>query len=466
MSMRHTRALLLALVVGLLAVACDRGGDKPEASPTPEVTPTAAATASATALPATPTPTPLPGSTEVASTVQLIDVRTGVAKTLYQDTKQQAFSASFEGDEVLVNVGQFLRFRLDGTPAAGAPAPRDLCRNVSGAAEIGGRTYSGVGCGSISPDGRQMAYTVQTGEVEDGTSGYRVPVQDMWALDLQTGATRRLQAGLIDCGGCDGRYFPRWSTNNRYIAYAEFGGTKRRYLSDLSSGITRQIGSGNEVYDAPEWAPTGDLLVYSTTPNGTVARFEDLAAGTSRDLAVPWPVRFGASGTYLYSPAWGAGPKSPALQTTTVIEAANAKTLATLAGTPPAEFLYTRAMAVTRSSGGYLAVLQRAGECAGTAIYREGVQQPRCIAGGVLGQSAPDGTRVVVARETGIVGPVHGIIGSGMSTPRYDIDVVDVATGAARTVVTGALSFTAPFMLWNPAGTHLVVIWPNSTHGN
>ncbi len=463
MSMRHTRPLLVVLVVALLAVACDRGGDKPEASPTPAATPTAAATASATASPATPTP--LPGSIEVASTVQLIDVRTGAVKTLHQDTKQQAYSASFEGDEVLVNAGQFLRFRLDGTPSSGTPTPRDLCRNVSGAAEVGGRSYSGVRCGSISPNGRQMAYTVQTGEVEVGTSGYRVPVHDMWALDLQTGATRRLQAGLIDCGGCDGRYAPRWSTSNRYVAYAELGGTKRRYLSDLSSGVTRQIGSGNEVYDAPEWAPTGDVLVYSNTANGTVARFEDLAAGTSRDLAVPWPVRFDASGTYLYSPAWGAGPKSTAPPTTTIVEAASGKTLATLAGDPPAELLYTRTMAVTRSSGGYLAVLQRGGECGGTAIYREGVQQPRCIAGGVLGQGTPDGTRVVVARETGNVGPVHGIVGSSLPMPRYDVVVVDVATGASQTVVTGAISFTPPLMLWNAAGTHLIVIWPNSSHG-
>lgn len=334
MSMRHARPLFLVLVVTLLAVACDRGDDQPEASPTAEAPPLAVATASATAPPATPTP--LPGSIEVASTVQLIDVRTGAVKTLYQDTKQQAYSAAFEGDDVLINAGQFLRFHLDGTPATGTPTPRDFCRNVNGAAEIGGRSYGGVRCGSISPDGRQMAYTVQNGEVEVGTAGYRVRLDDMWAIDLQTGATRRLHSGLIDCGGCDARYGPRWSPSSRYVAYAEFDGQARRFLSDLMTGTTRQIANGNEITDAPVWAPTSDLLVYSTASHGTVARFEDLAAGTSRDLAVAWPVRFDARGLYLYSPAWASTPKSePSTVSTTIVEVATGETLSVLSGTPP-----------------------------------------------------------------------------------------------------------------------------------
>ena len=113
MSMRHARPLLLTTAVALLAVACDRGGDKPEASPTPEVTSTAVATASATAPPATPTP--LPGSVEV------------------------------------------------------------------------------------------------------GTSGYRVPQHDKWVVNVQSGATTRLQAGLVHCGGCDARYGPRWSPSSRLV---------------------------------------------------------------------------------------------------------------------------------------------------------------------------------------------------------------------------------------------------------
>lgn len=467
MSMRHARPLLLALAVALLAVACDRGGDQPDA--TPEVTqaaatPSATAAAEVTTSPTPPAgPPPLPGSIEVPSTAVLIDVRTGTAKTLYRDSKQAAYSATFEGDDVLINAGQFLRFHLDGTRSTSTPTPRDFCRNLNGAAEVGGRTYPGVSCGSISPDRRWMTYTVQNGEVEVGTGGYRVRLDDMWAVDLQTGATRRLQSGLIDCGGCDARYGPRWSSSSRYVAYAEFGGQARRFLSDLTTGTTRQIANGNEITDAPVWAPSSDLLVYSTTSHGTGARFEDLAAGTARDLGVAWPVRFDTRGLYLYSPAWASAPKSgPSTVSTTVIEVTTGDILGVLSGAPPPGFLWTRATAVTRTGDGYVAVLQQAGPCAGTAIYRQGVTQPRCIAGGAQGQSAPDGSRVAVARETGHVGPIHGSGFSSMSMPRYDIDVVDVASGNSRTVVTGAISFIPPLMLWNAAGTHLLVLWPQA----
>jgi hypothetical protein len=307
-----------------------------------------------------------------------------------------------------------------------------------------------------------MAYMVQTGEVTVGTSGYRVPQHDMWAVDLDTGTTTRLQAGLVHCGGCDARYGPRWSASSRYVAYAEFGGAGRRFLSDLTTGTTRQIASGNEVGDAPEWSPREDLVAYSTSPHGTVARIEDLAAGTSRELAIAWPLRFDASGAYLYSPAWATVPKSgtPTV-TTTVIDVATGETLGTLPGGPPAEFLWTGATAVTHAAGskGYLAVLQQASSCAGTAIYTEDSPQPRCIAGGAQGQIAPDGSRVAIARDVGKSGPVHGPGFSALSLPRYDIDVVDLS-GGARTVVVGAISFAPPLMLWNAAGTHLLVLWP------
>lgn len=467
MSMRQPRLLIAVVALALLAAACDRRGEPATSSPTATATPTAAVESTATT---SPTPrastTPSPASTEVASTVQLIDVRTGAVRTLYEGIAQRAGSAEFVDDEVVVSAGNTsLRFHLDGSPVAGASAPTPSCREANGAAEVAGRRYSGVSCGSFSPDQRWMAYMIQTGEVEAGTAGHRVPQHDMWAVNLDTGVTRRLQAGLVHCGGCDARYGPRWSASSRYVAYAEFGLGQRRFLSDLAAGTTRQIASGNEISDAPEWAPIGDLLVYSTAPNGTVARFEDLAAGASRDLAIAWPVRFDARGAYLYSPAWAAAPKSGApTASTVIIEVATGRTLGTPSGAPPSEFLWSGASAVTRSleSGGYLAVLQQATSCAGTAIYRQDIPQPQCIPGGAQGQISPDGSRVAVARDVGQIGPVHGPGFSAQSLPRYDIDVVNMIGGGGRTVVASAASFAPPLMLWNTAGTHLLVLWPHA----
>lgn len=473
MSMPHPRLVIVVVALALLAAACDRSeGPAATSSPTASVTASPSPTAAGVESTATTSPTPQASapppseSIEVASTVQLIDVGTGTARTLYQGVAQRAGSAAFEDDEVVVFAGeQSLRFRLDGSPVIGSPRPERSCREANGTAEVGGRSYAGVRCGSISPDGRSMAYMVQTGEVAVGASGYRVPQHDMWAVNLDTGATTRLQAGLVHCGGCDARYGPRWSPSSRYVAYAEFGGSGRRFLSDLSTGTTRQIAAGNEVSDAPEWSPRGDLIAYSTAAHGTGARLEELAAGASRELTVAWPVRFDAGGSYLYSPAWAAVPKSgtPAV-TTTITEVTTGKTLGTLPGAPPADFLWTGATAVTRSAGsnGYLAVLQQAPSCAGTAIYAEGASEPRCIAGGAQGQSTPDGLRVAIARDVGQVGPVHGPGFSAQSLPRYDIDVVNLVGGGGRTVVASAASFAPPLMLWNAAGTHLLVLWPHA----
>lgn len=467
MSMPHPRLLTvrrLTFVVALavLVAACDRDG-RAATTPSPTASTTASASPTATAVESTATASPTPrasatppsGSTEVASTAQLIDASTGVAKTLYQGVAQWAGSAAFEGDEVNITVGeQSLRFRLDGSPVTGFPRPARSCRAANGAAEVGGRRYPGVACGPISLDGRSMVYEVQTGEVPIGASGYRVSQYDVWAVDLNTGTTKRLQAGLVNCGGCEAQY-PQWSASSRYVAYQEFGGTRRGFLSDLTTGTTRQV-------NALQWSPRGDIAAY---PYGTGVRLEDLAAGTSRELAIAWPVRFDASGAYFYSPAWPAMPESGASRATaitTVTDVATGKTLGTLPGAPLPS--WTGASVVTRSaeSKGYLAVLQYAPSCAGTAIYTEGIAEPRCIVGGAVGQSAPDGSRVAVARDVGQTGPVHGPGFSAQSLPRYDIDIVNVVGGGGRTVVASAASFAPPLMIWNAAGTHLLVLWPHA----
>ncbi len=460
------RLAVVAAALSLIA-ACDRS-DRDAAPTTPA--PTAVSTpieGSVTASPTPPLPaTPLPGSTAVTATVVLVDARSGGATTLYTDSDRPIGSVAFVEDYVRVSVGdRSLGFRLDGSPMTSPPAAIPTCRTSGGTAEVAGKQFSGVACGSISPDLRWMTYMVQTGEVAVGTAGYRVPQHDMWVVDLQSGATRRLQSGLVHCGGCDGRYGPRWSPSGTYVAYAELGGERRRFLSDVGTGTTRQIGSGNEIYDAPDWAPSGDLLTYSTTANGKIARLDDLASGSSRELPIPWPVRFDASGHFLYSPAWATEPKSgPSTVSTSIMNVDTGKVLATLSGAPPAEFLWTGASALTRygNSDGYVAVLQQAASCAGTAIYGEGVPQPICVKDGVQGQVSPDGFRVAVARSTGTVGPVHGPGFSSTSLPRYDIEVVNLVGGGSRTVVSGAISFMPPLMLWNPAGTHLLIVWPQA----
>ena len=180
------------LLLGLLA-AC--GDSAPDPAPTPAASATTVATGTATSPPtstprptasataeATPTVTPV----QVASVVQVVEVSTGDVVTLHDSTVDAAFHAAFEGGLVMVRVGADpLYFDLDGTPTTAPPiGPR--CERGDGEAIVEGRSYEGVACGSISPDGRWMTYAVDAGEVEL-ESGYVVPLRDQWVVELESG---------------------------------------------------------------------------------------------------------------------------------------------------------------------------------------------------------------------------------------------------------------------------------------
>jgi hypothetical protein len=386
--------------------------------------------------------------------VQVIDARTGAATTLHESTDTRAGGARIVGDEVEVAVGgTVMRFRLDGAPNSAYTVE---CEEVPGGARIKGRTYPGVTCrGVFSPDGKWMTYAVDNLPPPASSPG----TWDQWVVDLDSGETRMLQEGLVHCGGCDGRYGPSWSASSRYVAYAETGGN-RRFLSDVSSGATRQIGSGGDIGSAPTWSSSADWLVYQMTPQSNEARFEDLESGTASNLPIAWPAQFDASGRVLYSPAWGSDPKSPP-GTTTIFDPATWSVVATLAGQAPWESMWNGTRPVGLRDGDYVAAVERAPGCDGTAIYVEGRSAAGCVLNGVRANVSPDGSYVAVARNEGATGTVTAPGIEATSLTRYSVAIVDMATGATRSVVADAPGYAPPVMAWNAAGTHLVVLWPN-----
>ena len=446
---------LVALVAAMYLAACSSSTSTvPTLTPQPPtptlpVAPTVVATA-------TPAATPLSGHLEVASTVQLVDVISGTTKTLYESRTVRAWDAVFEDDRIVVRKGgDTLQFRIDGSPLLGQTEPE--CRDSNGSAVVAGRPYAGVPCGDVSPDLRWMTYHVNAGEVTL-PSGYTVPLWDQWLIDLRTSAARMIQSGLVQCGGCDARYGPRWSPDSRYVAYAETGGEARRFLTDAASGRTRPIGNGSDVTLAPQWSPKGDMLLYPSSRRGAT-RLEDMARGTARDLELAWPVTFDQSGTLVYSPAWSPGPKERDL-VTTIVEIATGKVLATVPGAPPTSHLWTGSRAVSATPDGVFAALQQARGCDGTAIYRDGTLQ-QCVKGGREGQTGPQGL-VAVARTTGTAGSARGPGFETTSIDRFDIDIIS-PSGQSQTVVSGAFSLLqAPLMVWNAGGTRLLVLWPRA----
>lgn len=306
-----------------------------------------------------------------------------------------------------------------------------------------------------------MTFQRDAGEVTL-PSGLRVPSWDQWLLNISTGELSELQKGLVHCGGCDGRYGPRWSPTSEYVAYSEYGGELRRFLTNVSTGGTRQIGRGVSILFAPEWAPAGNRIVYSLEEAlQSEVRLEDLDAGTVSLLPIRQPVRFDVSGRYLYSPGWDLDPKASG-KFTTIIDSTTFEAVATVSGTAPQWGLYRDdEHRVTASTSGPVAALQGAAGCNGTSITK-GTQAPQCIAGGVAGAVNRPGSTVAVARAAGTTGPAKGPGFEASSLTRYDIDLVDSGTGRVRAAFSGLLSWehSAPLMIWNEAGTHLLVLAP------
>jgi hypothetical protein len=454
------KRVILVAALAFALVGCD-GDDEPKPMPTQ------ATTSPATTVPAlSPTPTPTPdGVLVVPSRVWLVEPTTGSVRTLYESADQLASHARFDGTVVEVSAGLGTpRFNFDGS-TAGPAATTSRCSAPGGVVTIHGRAYPGVdACGSFSPDGNSMLFQKDAGDVQL-PAGFSVSSWDQWVLELATGETTELQRGLVHCGGCDGKYGPRWSPTSRYVAYAELGGDLRRFLSEVGTGSTRQIGSGSDVTLAPAWHPTEDRIIYSQAAElSGPAMYEDLTSGSTQRSPLPWPVAFDASGQYLYSPAWGPSPKADAGMTT-IIDAGSFDTVADLPGAAP-EWLMWRndAGAVVVGAGGPVAALQGAPGCSGTAVYA-GSATARCVEGGRFGAPNADGTYVAVATLVGTVGHVKGPGFESITMARYRIELMDVRTGDVETLIPEVISwdYQAPIIGWNEGGTHFVVVAPAAT---
>ncbi|HEX5438869.1 MAG TPA: DPP IV N-terminal domain-containing protein [Gemmatimonadaceae bacterium] len=165
----------------------------------------------------------------------------------------------------------------------------------------------GVDYGVWSPDGRDIAFDTEAGQIRllnsdganvvlfDDGEGHGVvwsPDGQMVALDVHD--TSAVEIGTVAAGGGalmdltrNGarNYYPTWSPDSRRIAYmSDVSGEQAIYVMDAVGSIA-----------PPVWSPDGTRLAFLTRPNGVpqvavvnvasgdVARLTDLAAGAS------WP---------------------------------------------------------------------------------------------------------------------------------------------------------------------------------
>jgi hypothetical protein len=453
-SIRLRHSLVLAALVVLTVIgACS--DDTPASS-----------TATVTATPDLPViEVPV---TEVPATTWLIEAETGTRHVLVEDAETFPYAAAFEvSDGVEVAVVRYAdherRFTLDGAEAP-STASSAVCESGRGRVTLGGREYEAPSCGPVSPDGRWMFYTVTTGE---GASpgGPRVPVYEAWVLDLEGGDTRLLEGGLLHCGGCDGRWGPRWSPDGSRVAFAEIGGAGRVFLADLELGTTEQLDApqgANDFTSRPVWSSDGTLLLRPGAEGRTLV--EDLPADASTTVeGVAWPARFDLGGTAIYSPAWHAPPKEPTTEgpRTTVYDPLTRATLGVLDGVPGVGNAFADGPpSVAVRADEVLAALQEVPGCSGTTVYR-GADSTTCVERGAVGYLSPGLRHAVVLQLVGSTGEVTTPGVSATSLGRYDVTLVDLATGAERVVATGAVSSAEPpAVAWSEDGTHLLVRWP------
>jgi WD40-like Beta Propeller Repeat len=469
----HRLAPALSAVIFVLLIACS--GSK-KALPPGTVLPELVGTSAATAIPP-PLPTPLPPLTELPSAIWLIDVATGSRVVLEENTDHVSSFAAFDesnpsvvyegfdgGERVAIRkdfAGNEIERAETGGPLRLLLGPSRLNSTEAGC-EIDGMLHEGVPCGSLSPDGRWMAYRLNRQELPGSGE-----TSDLWVLDIDTGARGELVTGLFQCTQCDVGQALEWSHSGRYFYIKEAGRDNRVFLIDMQTATARDV-TVNTTFYPPQWSPTSDVLARPAEDGSTL--IEDLEQGTSREIPqLPWPARFDPSGSLVYSLVTADALRPGPLPQTRIVDVVSGETLATL----PAPIGYDPSAgqprdlplpddAVQREGDSFIAVLGGPAGCDGSAIYK-GTRQVTCVKGAGAASISPDGSQIALIRKTGETGRITTSSLEAESMGIFEIVVVDVASGDERQLASGAMGLFPPYMVWNAAGTHLLVRWPNTS---
>lgn len=111
---------------------------------------------------------------------------------------------------------------------------------------------------ALSPDGRQVAYTVSHSDLEAEKEYMAI-----WLTDLQTGHSRQLTSGTaVDAA-------PAWSPDGEHIGFmsTRHEGKAQLYTIPVDGGEARQVTTFKQgVGSGPNWSPDGKYLAFSAVP--------------------------------------------------------------------------------------------------------------------------------------------------------------------------------------------------------
>lgn len=431
----------------VLAAGCDSdGGGEASATPSASASPTSTVFVLDRSTP-TPSPAARP-SAEVQHTVWLINLWEDEQYTIYEHPDLSGMGTTWSAPRI-ARVGRGSGpgfYGQDGRPLSLGGIQ---CRPAESGVVVGGVERPEVSrCGRISPDGRYMLYEHVT------DAQVYPPVSQQWALHIGSGTTRLLEARLMGCGGCDGRFGPQWSPDGRYVLFAETVQDGRVFLADLETGTSEVIASGTDVQFRPSWSSDDSEPLFLVRGEDGQAVLANAATGERTALPIGWPATFDATGTLAYSPSAGFHQDEP--EVTSVVDLTTFE-VSDIEGLAPWQHLWVGDVAVAAQDpgDGFTAALEQR-DCAGTMVYSNGIA-PTCVEGAYGGTPSWSGRQVAFA----LLVPGEDVVFKGTRFSRYDIAVLDVQSGDVEVVAEGAYSGPLPPRIqWSRFGDLLLVSWP------
>ena len=112
-----------------------------------------------------------------------------------------------------------------------------------------------VGDPQLSPDGRWVAFTVQTIDVQANKRP-----QQVWTMPLTGGAPRQITKDG------EANHRPRWSPDSKRIAYiSDRGGSSQIWLMDPDGGNAAQVTNLSTEADGVVFTPDGKNLLFTSS---------------------------------------------------------------------------------------------------------------------------------------------------------------------------------------------------------